>query len=561
MRKNSRNTPEREITADLRNIREMSSLRLIFLTAIFFTLFDNFAFFRSLTATYPVSPGNIPFLISLVTFLVFLIVILFSLFCFRYTTKPILITVLIISSIAAYYMDTYNIVIDSTMIQNIMETDTGEVRDLLTARMFLYLFFAGILPSIIIYKIKIRYKPLIKELLTKLIVVITSILIILVLVLSMSDFYTSFIRAHQKIRRYTNPVTYIYYTGRYISENMDKGEVQVNPIGTDAKISETDNDRELVILVVGEAARADRFSLNGYHKETNPLLEKEDVINFPDMHSCGTSTAVSVPCMFSIFKRAEYSENRAKHTYNILDVLQKAGVNILWRENNSSSKGVADRIPFENYKTPENNTVCDVECRDEGMLVGLQEYINSKKTGDILIVLHQRGNHGPLYYKRYPQSFEKFKPACRSNELQECTREELDNVYDNAILYTDYFLSKVIALLKQNSQFETAMFYVSDHGESLGENNLYLHGIPYFMAPETQTHIPAIMWLGQNFEINREILKKIAKEGYSHDNLFHTLLGLMEVDTSLYDKNMDMLKPAKDISLAEESGSLKNNEE
>ena len=522
-----------------KNTWEISNFKLIILATIFLVLVDNFAFFKNVIATYPVTPGNIIFLLSLVIFLILITVIFFTLICFRYTTKPFLITVLVISSIASYFMNTYNIVIDDTMIQNIIETD-----DLLTVKLFLYLFFAGILPSIIIYKVKIKYKPVIRELFFKLKVVIVALLIIIITVFSLSDFYSSFFRVHQKIRRYTNPLTYIYYVSRYITENPHKDKVPVNPIGSDAKTTSTDTDRELIILVVGEAARADRFSLNGYKKETNPLLKKEDIINFPDMHSCGTSTAVSVPCMFSIFTREEYSDSKAKSTYNILDVLQKAGVNILWRENNSDSKGVALRVPYEYYRTPETNTICDIECRDEGMLVGLQEYIDSKKTGDILIVLHQRGNHGPLYYKRYPESFEKFKPACKSNELEKCTGEELDNAYDNAILYTDYFLSKVIALLKQNPKFETAMFYLSDHGESLGENNLYLHGMPYFLAPETQTHIPAIMWFGNNFKIDRKSLKKIATEPFSQDSLFHTLLGLMEVETNLYDKNLDILKHA-----------------
>jgi lipid A ethanolaminephosphotransferase len=251
--------------------------------------------------------------------------------------------------------------------------------------------------------------------------------------------------------------------------------------------------------------------------------------------------------MFSNLTRNGYSESKAESTYNILDVLNIAGVNILWRDNNSNSKGVADRVTYEDYKTPENNTICDDECRDEGMLVGLQEYIDSKETGDILIILHQMGNHGPAYYKRYPKAFEYFTPVCKTNQLENCTSEEINNAYDNAILYTDYFLSKVINLLKQNKEFETAMFYISDHGESLGENNLYLHGLPYFMAPDAQTHVPAIMWLGENFKIDRDTLKKTATKEYSQDNIFHTLLGLFEVETGLYDSNMDIIKPATDI--------------
>ena len=180
------------------------------------------------------------------------------------------------------------------------------------------------------------------------------------------------------------------------------------------------------------------------------------------------------------------------------------------------------------------------------MLSGLQEYISRRKTGDILIVLHQMGNHGPAYYKRYPESFERFKPVCKTSQLENCTREEISNAYDNAILYTDYFLSKVIGLLKNNDkQFETAMVYMSDHGESLGESGLYLHGLPYFMAPDAQKHIGAVMWFGEGFHLDRQALRGKSAKAYSHDHLFHTILGLMEVETSAYDKKKDIINADK----------------
>lgn len=537
---------------------EMTNFKLISLTAVFLVAFDNFSFFRNVTTFYPADLKNILFLFSLAVMLTCSIIILFSFFCFRYTTKPVLIIILLTSSVASYFMNNYNVVIDDTMIRNIIETNSSESYDLLNYKLFVYLFFAGILPSIFVYKIKIKYKSLLRELLLKITIIVCALLIAVVSVFSLSDFYISFFRVNRILRFYSNPACYVYSIFRCIADNFEGDRVEMKVIGADARISKTDTGRELIILVVGEAARADRFSLNGYQRETNPLLKKEDIINFPDMNSCGTATAVSVPCMFSAFTRDEYSERKAESTYNILDILYRAGVNVLWRDNNSDSKGVALRVPYEDYRTPDNNTICDVECRDEGMLSGLQEYIESRKTGDILIILHQMGNHGPVYYKRYPGSFEKFKPVCKSNQLEQCTREEINNAYDNAILYTDYFLSKVIGLLKRNPQFETAMFYLSDHGESLGENNLYLHGLPYFMAPETQIHIPAVMWFGDGFEVDREMLKKNATGAYSQDNLFHTLLGLMEVKTTLYDGNLDILKGAVNHALTQKNDAAKS---
>jgi len=221
--------------------------------------------------------------------------------------------------------------------------------------------------------------------------------------------------------------------------------------------------------VVGEATRADHFALNGYHRETTPQLKKEEILNFSNVYSCGTSTAVSVPCMFSYYDKSHYSYKKGIQTENVLDVLNHTDdISILWRDNNSNSKGVALRVTYQDYKKSENNSICtEDECRDEGMLVGLEEYIAAQKGKDILIVLHQMGNHGPAYYKRYPKAFEKFTLVCKTNQLEECTKEEINNAYDNAILYTDDFLVKTITLLKKyKSTHQTAMIYMSDHGRA-----------------------------------------------------------------------------------------------
>ena len=176
------------------------------------------------------------------------------------------------------------------------------------------------------------------------------------------------------------------------------------------------------------------------------------------------------------------------------------------------------------------------------MLVGLEEKI-AKSKKDIIIVLHQMGNHGPAYYKRYPKKFEVFKPACQNNQLEYCSQEEISNAYDNALLYTDYFLSKVIALLKKydDNNTQSAMLYVADHGESLGEGGLYLHGLPYFIAPDAQTHVPMLMWFSKEHELNIEALQKQKDKSWSHDNLFSTLLGLFHVESSVYEAEDDIL--------------------
>jgi lipid A ethanolaminephosphotransferase len=201
-------------------------------------------------------------------------------------------------------------------------------------------------------------------------------------------------------------------------------------------------------------------------------------------------------------------------------------------------------VPYEDYRTPENNPICEEgECRDEGMLQGLEHYIAQNRHKDILIVLHQMGNHGPAYYKRYPKHFEKYTPVCQTNQVEQCTQEEIGNAYDNALRYTDHFLNETIEFLKRyDTTHAAAMLYMSDHGESLGEHGIYLHGMPYFMAPESQTHVGALMWFNESFKEERNIqtFLKRKDESYSHDHLFHTLLGLFDVDTDLYRPSRDM---------------------
>lgn len=522
---------------------KLSSTKLIIIASTMLVIFYNFAFFRNVFNIYPASPVNYAFIASIACVLGCFIALLFALVDSRYTTRPVLITIFLISSVASYFMDSYNIIIDSTMIQNASLTDIGEVTDLLSIKLAVYFLLLGVLPSVLIYKASISYAPLKQGIMTKLKFIVILLVIIASQLFLFSKSYASFFREHKQARYYTNPVTCIYSVEKHIKGRLASSDVPIEPVGLDARIPAEDFHRELTILVVGETARADRFSLNGYRRKTNPLLEKEDLISFTNMHSCGTSTAVSVPCMFSMYNSDDYDDEKGYSKENLLDVLSHAGVNVLWRDNNSDSKGVALRVQHEDYKSPQLNTQCDTECRDVGMLDGLQEYIDAHPQDDILIVLHQMGNHGPAYYKRYPKTFERFTPVCETGQLEQCSEEKINNAYDNVILYTDYFLSEVIGLLKQNSNtFETAMFYVSDHGESLGEKGVYLHGLPVFFAPEEQTHVATILWFGDNYdEIDAESVRLKADRDYSHDNIFHTLLGLMEVNTELYNRDLDII--------------------
>jgi len=522
--------------------------RVIMYVATFIMLTGNVTFFKKLITIYPISANNIPLLISIALFFTVATVLLLVLVCHGRATRWVLAFYLIAASIFGFYMDRFGVIIDTVMFDNIRQTDSREVAGLLNLTLFLRLTLLGILPAWLVLKYvtksntKTSFKSKLKF------AGLLSVFLFL-LIAPFTPGYANFIREHKTIRMYANPTYFTYSFIKYLSL-----QVAAKPITTlsvaaeDVKRIGSQAKKELVVMVVGETARADRFSLNGYKKLTNPELAKQDIVSFSNVSSCGTSTGVSVPCMFSVLGRKDYNKEKALHMENALDVLAKNGVEVLWRDNNSDSKGVGTHVQYENFKTPTLNPVCDSECRDIGMLSGLDEYIQARKDKDILIVFHHMGNHGPEYYRRYPKEFEKFKPVCMTGDIRNCTQEEVDNSYDNAILYTDYFLSEVINFLKKyDDQYETAMLYVSDHGESLGEHGFYLHAAPYMVAPKEQKHVPAILWLGKSFSYNINQVKPYKDYAFSHDDLFCTLMVAYEMETKTCESKQIILMENADL--------------
>ncbi|MDO9393350.1 MAG: phosphoethanolamine--lipid A transferase [Methylotenera sp.] len=507
--------------------------RFILIVTLFLMVTGNHAFFSKLLQSYPITSENLFFLISITAFFTLATALLLNLICYGRFTSWMLALITLLASLAAYFMDSYGVVIDSTMLANVAQTNTKEATELLTVRLVWRLIVFGILPAYLILKYCPPAQSIRAELVSKVVLSFILILLMVAVAAPLTSTYASFIRQHKTVRLYSNPSYFCYSLVKYLSKTVKAplNQALIN-IAADAKHIDDHQKNELLILVVGEAARADHFSLNGYERETNPELKKLDVISLPNVTSCGTSTAVSVPCMFSGLGRKSFDHSESMNYENVLDVLSPK-VDILWRDNNSDSKGVAARIAFEDFRTPALNPVCDIECRDIGMLSGLDQHIEQRKGKDVLIVLHQMGNHGPAYYKRYPANFEKFTPACKSDDLGKCSDEQIRNAYDNAILYTDYFLSEVIGLLKRhNDTFEVAMLYVSDHGESLGEYGVYLHGAPYQIAPKAQTSIPAIIWMGSNFDYSHEQLRPYINLSFSQDDLFCALLTTFEVESN-----------------------------
>ncbi len=502
-----------------------ANIRLILLVSVFITATGNFTLFHRLAEIYPWIE-KWPFVIALMLFFTFSTLLFFIWTCFGKFSKWVLATFLITSAFAAYYMDQFGVVIDRDMIGNIMETNPQEFAGLVSIKLIVRVLLFGILPSILVFKFAPKCTSFVKGLRARLCLGALLIVLCILSILPFTADFASFVREHKIMRMYSNPLGFTYSLFSYGRGQLKRQPVYVvKHTAEDAKKLHHLGNKKLIILVVGETARADRFSLNGYARETNPELKKLNVVSFKSVSSCGTATKISLPCMFSNLGRANYDENQAFQQENVLDVLAEYGVQVLWRDNNSDSKGVATRIPYQNFKSSTLNPVCDTECRDIGMLSGLDEYIQAREGKDMLIVLHQMGNHGPEYYRRYPENFRRFQPMCMTGELGDCTKQEVDNAYDNAILYTDYFLANVIKFLKQyEEKYSTAMLYVADHGESLGERGIYLHAAPYVIAPKAQKHIPVIVWTGKNFDYHFDDIMPWQDYPLSQDDLFCTLL-------------------------------------
>lgn len=519
--------------------------------AAWLAVFGNGAFWRAAVAgAGGWSRDSAPFLASLFLLVTLLINLALTMVAWPRAGKILLAALLLIVSVVAYFQTSFGIVIDEEMMRNAVETDFREAVELVTARMFAYVIVIAAIPIALLSGVTIRYGVWWKELLLKATTVVVTIGIAALLMLGFGRNYAGFLRNNRELRRVLSPTNVIAAAWAY---GRDPEPRAVQPIGLDARRARSwpQSDRHaLLVIVIGETARTANFSLGGYARETNPELDQRNVVFFSDMHSCGTSTASSLPCLFSDLGRERFSSGRASGREGLLDVVLRAGFDVLWRDNNSGCKGACERVETEDLSHLSNREVCpDGECWDEVLLSGLQERLDAT-TSDLVVVLHQKGSHGPAYYRRYPDRFEVFTPACRSADLARCTDREIVNAYDNTIRYTDHVLARTIDLLEHNAdRFDSSMIFLSDHGESLGENGLYLHGYPYAIAPPEQTEVPMIVWLSpgwqRRFGLDVECLARISTSRVTHDAFFHSVLGLLDIRTKEYRPELDVFRSCR----------------
>ena len=515
--------------------------QLLFFTCCYIALILNLPFLIKATKVITTLDNyDSLFLMSLPVFLLSLTMIIQGLFAFRWLTKPLLIITVVISSLIFYGTITYGIVFDYGMVQNTIETDSAEALSYINLPGTLFFLFFGLLPSFIIYKVKLTYKPFFKELLSRLKIITYSFSVVLLIASLFYSNYASVGRNNRDLLGYITPYKMTVASYKFVRNHYFYPPLKFKVLDTAPSIVRDNSRKHVTVMVLGETARAQSFSLNGYTKPTNQYTEQQGVISFSNMSSCGTATAVSVPCMFSRLDKSNYSKRTATAQQNAVDLINLAGADVLWISNNNGScKGVCTRVKTIQVDTDKSNPLCDGEyCFDEALLAPLKNKLNNLSHENTLIVLHMIGSHGPTYFKRYPKEKSVFTPDCQRSDIQNCSQEQLINTYDNTIAYTDLVLSKVInalSTLDKKDNIESSLLYISDHGESLGESGVYLHGLPYAFAPEEQTHVPMIYWTDpMQTDFNTQCLSALSKAPISHDNIFDTLLSIMSVKSVAY---------------------------
>ena len=489
-----------------------------------------------------------------------------SLLAWPRLVKGVLVLLLLAAGALAYFIGSYGIVFDPTMVVNMVQTDVRETRDLLSWKLFASLLLLGALPAWwLLRRPAAPRQSAGKRLGGNLAAFALGLVAMVVLALSVFATLSSTMRNNKSIRYMVTPLNAVYSVSIVGVRSLSGPKGPPAVIGADAHLLPRAEGAKppLLLLVVGETARSMNFSLNGYARPTNPELAKlpaSQLVSLRDVSSCGTATAASLPCMFAPQGRSAFDADKPQE--NLLDVLQRAGLAVLWLDNQSGCKGLCDRVPnsptsrLPNGAAPLPASLCHKdelegdECFDEALLHELDKRIAAldpeRVKRGLVLVMHQMGSHGPAYFKRSPPDLKSFLPECKSNQLQDCERQHVVNGYDNTLVTTDRLLARAIAWLEaQSPRFEAGMLYVSDHGESLGENGLYLHGMPYAMAPKEQTHVPMILWMPENGALAASLkpgcLAALRDKPASHDNLFHTTMGWVGARADVYNPAWDLL--------------------
>ncbi|MBF4336625.1 phosphoethanolamine transferase [Vibrio anguillarum] len=528
------------------------------LLALYFSLVLNIPIYAKLAQIFSAADQfNWGFAFSIPIFFFLALNVIFQLFSWPYFLKPFFAVLLILSAVVSYASYNYGTIVDRDMLLNVVETNSSEAGSYVSLYSIVWISALGILPAALLLLSPLKVEKSISRFLGyKALSILLSLLGIVIIAALYYQNYSSVGRNNSYLKKMIIPTHFVYSAYGLVKDRYFTEPEVYQIIGADAQQQpKTTHSRDaekptLVLFVLGETARAQNYQYYGYTRDTNAYTAPYQPIFFSDVASCGTATAVSVPCLFSNMDRHNFDRTKADNQDNVLDILQRAGVDLLWKENDGGDKGVAKNIPQKELDKTAREGRCDGStCYDVTMLDNLDEEI-ANQTGNRMIFMHIIGSHGPTYFKRYPKDMAKYQPDCPRADIENCSVEQIVNTYDNTIRYTDFVLAQLIEKLKSlQAQYNTALIYVSDHGESLGENGLFLHGMPYSLAPDDQTQVPLLVWLSDGFArtkgVNKTCLRQTATQPYAHSNLFHSLLGIMDVSTNAYEKAQDIFAPCR----------------
>lgn len=523
----------------------------LLLLSLFWVLVVNRPFFAALGADLSQVSGW-GFVLAMAVFVLATHALLLALVGWKGVFKPVLALLILTAAGTSYFTQQFGIYLDPSMVRNVIRTDVAESRELLSLGLVLHMVLVAGIPLWLLWRLRWQPRPLLQGLWRRLAFAALMVVLAVAAVMSVFQPFASLMRNHKEVRYLITPANAVWSLSQVLWGDAQGAAKPREPIGLDAQLQRPAAQRErplVLILVLGETVRAANWGLNGYARQTTPALAAQNVWNAGSVEACGTNTEVSVPCLFAPVGRRDYDEKRIRGQQSLLHVLQRAGVQVHWRDNQSGCKGVCEDLPQEMVSASMAPDLCEGgRCLDEALFRDLDQRLQQVAQGrDVHVwVMHMLGNHGPSYFRRYPPDFARFTPQCRSDDLKACSVPEIVNAYDNAVLYTDHLLAQAITRLKaREGQVDSALLYVSDHGESLGENGLFLHGMPYAIAPAVQKQVPMVFWASQGLGAGTHtdlgcMRQRWTAGGLAHDHLFHTVLGLLGVQTALHEKSLDL---------------------
>ena len=451
-----------------------------------------------------------------------------TVFCMRIVGRILLALLAIVNATAAYFVMTYSVLIDATTVENVFNTRYSEASGFFSWSLWLFILALGVVPAVYCL-----LRPVVMGTVKRMAVCCAGSLAIVVVMVLLNISQTLWISQHDtELGGLLQPWSYVANTCRVISSRLDEQAEEIKL--PDGKMM--DDEKAVVVLVIGESARKANFQLYGYQRDTNPLLSRQEGLRVYDATSCATYTTAGTKAILEPKNSGDLYELLPNYAF-------RTGVDVVWRTSNWGEPP----IHIDEYITNDDlgETYPDENMHYDGILLrGLRERIASSRKSKVLIVLHTSTSHGPNYADKYPKEFEVYQPVAKNVEEGEKHAELLVNAYDNTIRYTDYLLDSLVNMLRSMTDRHSAMIFVSDHGESLGENKVYMHGLPMRLAPRVQYEIPFLVWTSEgfrNYKTESE-LPEVIEQHY----VFHSVLNLLSIQSDAYDRDYDLFEEFAD---------------